>query len=631
MWNPNDIIDDTYMIMNELGRGGTGVIYLAYHLRLEKYVVLKRIKDNFTNILKVRKEVDILKKLRHQYLPQVYDFMQVGQSIYTVIDYIDGCDLDNYLKTGYTFTEEQLVLWLRQLCNVLEYLHSQKPQILHCDIKPGNIMITSEGNVCLIDFNVSLDEESKTELAGISQYYASPEQYEKAMSMLYNTRTTAVIDQRTDIYSLGATFYHLITGILPTVTVGNVPLTKMQSSYYSMEFLEIIDKMMDPDPRTRYHKVSDVLAALDRAYNINKANKKIAVGLVSSAVAWVAAMAVGIGLCIHGNELLAIEGYNSDFSSFEELFNTGDYEETIDIGMDILNNTRYSKLFDNKKESKASVLRGIGECYFNVEEYGEAAKYYKQAIDCLGAGSAEPELIRDHAVALVRLGNVEEAENFLDSNKSDGLSDDDLSLVRGEIHALNGEYEKAVLLAEPLTKGPDNEMASHALILLANSYESMESYDEQIECLESLVKKDSSMLNMRMLGDAYIKYGEKQNQNNISKRNNCYKNAKKYYEQIVDNKYATKNDKMNLSVVYMALEEYDKAVSTLKDVYEDNKDDYKVNMYLAFVYDMMGDRSNARTYCQKAVSLYENAPKNNKESATSDNIISLYELEKKLR
>lgn len=631
MWNPNDIIDDTYMIMNELGRGGTGVIYLAYHLRLEKYVVLKRIKDNFSNILKVRKEVDILKKLRHQYLPQVYDFMQVGQSIYTVIDYIDGCDLDNYIKSGYTFTEDQLVLWLRQLCSVLDYLHSQKPQILHCDIKPGNIMITGEGNVCLIDFNVSLDEESKTELAGISQYYASPEQYEKAMSMLYNTRTTAIIDQRTDIYSLGATFYHLITGILPTVTVGNVPLTKMQNSYFSVEFLGIIDKMMDPDPRTRYHKVSDVVVALDRAYNINKANAKITAGLVTAAVAWIAAVSVGIGLCVYGNKLLAVEDYNSDFSSFEECFDTGDYEGAVDIGIGILNNTRYSRIFDSKKESKCSVLRGVGECYFNEEEYGEAAKYYKRAIDFVGEGNAEPELIRDYAVALVRLDKVDEAEKLLDGKMGDGLSDEDLSLVRGEIHALNGEYEKAATLAKSLINSADAETAAHALILLAQSCENMEDYEGQIDCLESLVKKDGSMLNMRMLGDAYIKYGEKQNQNNISKKNNCYKNAKKYYEQIVDNKYATKNDKMNLAVVYMALEEYDKAVSVLKDVYEENKEDYKVNMYLAFAYDMKGDRSNARTYCQKAVSLYEKAPKNNKESATSDNIISLYELEKKLR
>ncbi len=630
MWNSNDIIDDTYMIMNELGRGGTGVIYLAYHLRLEKYVVLKRIKDNFTNILKVRKEVDILKKLHHQYLPQVYDFMQVGQSIYTVIDYIDGCDLDNYLKSGYTFTEEQLVLWLRQLCNVLEYLHSQKPQILHCDIKPGNIMITNEGNVCLIDFNVSLDEESKNDLAGISQYYASPEQYEKAMAILYQTKTNAKIDQRTDIYSLGATFYHLITGILPAVTMANVPLTKMSNLYYSQEFLQIIDKMMDPDVRTRYHKVSDVVGALDRAYHKNKATTKLAVGLVTSVVAWVAAISVGISLCVYGNNLLTVENYNSDYSDFEKCFDTGDYENAIDMGIDILNNTQYSNLFEDNKESKCAVLRGVGECYFNEEQYSEACKYYKQAIDYVGGGLAEDDLLRDYAVALVRLDKVSEAEQFLDSAVSADLGDDDLSLVRGEIHKICGEYEKAAEIAEQLIKSSDSEIASHALILLATAYENMEDYDGQIDCLVKLVKQEPTMLNLRRLGDAYIKYGEMQNQNNISQRNNCYKNAKKYYEQIVDNKYATKNDKMNLSVVYMALEEYDKAVSVLKDVYEDNKNDYKVNMYLAFAYDMMGDFSNAKSYCSRAVSLYENTPKKDRESATSDNIISLYELENKL-
>ena len=492
-------------------------------------------------------------------------------------------------------------------------------------------MITAEGNVCLIDFNVSLDEESKTELSGISQYYASPEQYEKAMSILYQTRTTAIIDQRTDIYSLGATFYHLITGTLPTVTVANTPLARMAIPYYSQDFLQIIDKMMDPDVRTRYHKVSDIVSALDRAYNKNKATTKLTMGLVASSVAWIVAVSVGISLCAYGNKLMSIEDYNADYSEFEECYDTGDYENAIDLGIGILNNTEYSKLFDDNKEIKCSVLQGVGECYFNEEQYEEACKYYEQAVKLCEDTESRGELVRDYAVSLARLDKVSDAEALLENAKADGLGDEDLSLVRGEIHWIRGEYEKAAEIARELKDSKDDEIASHALVLLAGALESMEDYEGQLDCLEALCDREPTILNLRRLGDAYIKYGEKQKDYGITKKENCYKNAKECYEQIVDNKYATKNDKMNLSVVYMALGEYDDAVALLKEVYKEDPKDYKVCMYLAFTYDMKKDFVNAKEYCQKAVKLYENTPKNNRESATSDNIVSLYELENKLR
>ena len=90
--------------------------------------------------------------------------LQIGNGIYAVMEYISGCDLKNYIESGYRPDEQTLVRWLMQLSEVLSYLHKHK--ILHLDIKPANIMLTSEGNICLIDFNVSLNEEENT-LAGI--------------------------------------------------------------------------------------------------------------------------------------------------------------------------------------------------------------------------------------------------------------------------------------------------------------------------------------------------------------------------------------------------------------------------------------------------------------------------------
>ena len=157
MLTANVILNETYQIIRPIGKGGMGVVYLAYHLRLQKYVVVKRIAQNITGRLSARTEADILKNLHHPNLPQVYDFVQEGSSVYTVIDYIDGEDLGSYIRSGYVFSEQELVRWMRQLAQALEYLHSRTPPVLHMDIKPGNIMIDRQGNAVLIDFNISLN------------------------------------------------------------------------------------------------------------------------------------------------------------------------------------------------------------------------------------------------------------------------------------------------------------------------------------------------------------------------------------------------------------------------------------------------------------------------------------------
>ena len=211
----NMIVDDVYQVIEEIGSGGMGVVYLAYHLRLEKYVVLKQIKNPSVSTAMLRNEVDILKSLHHPYLPQVYDFIEFEGDIYTVIDYIDGYDLNCYIDNGWQFTESQLIKWLRQLCEVLSYLHTHYPPVLHTDIKPGNIIITTGGDICLIDFGISVYNTDV--IKGLSENYSSPEQYGNFYYLQYGEGTYLQLDERTDIYSLGATFYHIMTGVRPDV------------------------------------------------------------------------------------------------------------------------------------------------------------------------------------------------------------------------------------------------------------------------------------------------------------------------------------------------------------------------------------------------------------------------------
>lgn len=180
------IIASTYEILSKIGSGGGGVVYLARHLRLEMLVVLKADKRKLSASPEaLRREVDSLKKLTHQYLPKVYDFIVENGVVYTVMDYIEGESLDKPLKRGERFSQPQVIGMADQLLRALIYLHSRPPHgILHADIKPANIMLTPHGDIRLIDFNIALALGEKGAVrVGLSRGYASPEHYDSDMSV----------------------------------------------------------------------------------------------------------------------------------------------------------------------------------------------------------------------------------------------------------------------------------------------------------------------------------------------------------------------------------------------------------------------------------------------------------------
>lgn len=172
------ILDGTYEVVGQIGSGGGGIVYKARHLRLQTDVVIKKIKEEVREKVKLRQEVDILKQLKHPYLPRVYDFLETEDGVYTIMDYIQGEDLDTAIKRQGKFSQKQVKKWAEQLGDVLAYLHSRNPAIIHSDIKPANIMLTESGDICLIDFNISLAAGAGAEAAvGISAGFSPPEQY----------------------------------------------------------------------------------------------------------------------------------------------------------------------------------------------------------------------------------------------------------------------------------------------------------------------------------------------------------------------------------------------------------------------------------------------------------------------
>lgn len=190
-----EIIASTYELSEKLGAGGGGTVYLANHLRLNKKVVLKADKRAVTTRPELlRREVDVLKNLSHPHIPQVYDYFVENDTVYTVMDYVQGESLDKPLKRGEKYPQPQVIKWARQLLGALSYLHSpthgDPPRgYVHSDIKPANLMRTPDNNIYLIDFNIALalGEEN---VIGCSIGYASPEHYGLDFSSGYDTVTS---------------------------------------------------------------------------------------------------------------------------------------------------------------------------------------------------------------------------------------------------------------------------------------------------------------------------------------------------------------------------------------------------------------------------------------------------------
>ena len=258
------LVDGKYKILNKIGQGGMSVVYLAMNEKANKQWAIKEVrKDGRQNYEVVRQgliaETDILKRLNHPNLPSIVDVIDDGESFLIVMDYIEGKPLSNALKELGAQPQEFVVEWAKQLCDVLGYLHSRIPPIIYRDMKPSNVMLKPDGNVTLIDFGTAREFQSDrvedTTCLG-TQGYAAPEQF----------GGRGQTDARTDIYCLGATMYHLVTGHNPAKPPYEMYPIRQWNPNLSSGLEQIILKCTKKNPEDRYQNCAELMYALDH-YN----------------------------------------------------------------------------------------------------------------------------------------------------------------------------------------------------------------------------------------------------------------------------------------------------------------------------------------------------------------------------
>lgn len=369
----SEIIASTYELIGQIGSGGGGTVYLANHLRLGKKVVLKADKRKITTRPELlRREVDVLKELHHEYIPQVYDFFVENDTVFTVMDYIDGESLDKYLKQGMRFDQPSVIKWAIEILKALSYLHSpthgEPPRgYVHSDIKPANIMLRPNGDICLIDFNISLAIGEENVVGG-SPGYASPEHYgldnsfsgqtasavsaENTATAYYDGRTLTmptrtgtsgsssvkkivVPDARSDIYSLGATLYHLLSGKRPAKDAKEVePLSK---SEFSALLVNIITKAMNPNPDLRYQTADEMLQAFydlwDKDPRALRQKRRLIIG---SAVLLVMLLAGGLTVFAGLRQMERLQTAQVLAADSASALSAGDVETALDKALSAL-------------------------------------------------------------------------------------------------------------------------------------------------------------------------------------------------------------------------------------------------------------------------------------------------------
>ncbi|MCM1386716.1 MAG: serine/threonine protein kinase [Bacillus sp. (in: Bacteria)] len=261
----NRVLRGKYELRKKLGEGGSGVVYLAWDRHLERMVAVKE-EQSLQNMEADKTEMEMLKTLKHPMLPAVYDYFE-EESRYLVMEYIKGISLHNYIEQEGSVPEEQACIWALQLLELLTYLHTRKPPVIYRDLKPENIIVCPEGNLRVVDFGAALsmryDTYRQKNLAG-TRGYAAPEMLDE------NRISGMAANEQSDIYTLGATLYHMLTGYHPAHPPYGIRPVRSIKPQLSRQVEKIVEKCTQSIPSRRYQTAEEVKKDLSEKMRMDR-------------------------------------------------------------------------------------------------------------------------------------------------------------------------------------------------------------------------------------------------------------------------------------------------------------------------------------------------------------------------
>lgn len=650
MINAGNILDSTYEIKEQIGAGGGGTIYRAYHKRLKKDVVLKKIHKSTS---RNEEEKEILKNLKHSYLPQVYDFLEAKDGIYTVIDYIPGQSLDKVLSERGAFSQKQAVRYAIQLCEAVEYLHRQKPPIIHGDIKPGNLMLTPEDNICLIDFNISgVLGGNSAAVAGFTSGYASPEQIqavktnmearhgsiwktEETQTMYDGAETETMtekgstlfpeascrVDERSDVYSIGATVYHLITGKKPAEDPGKIESPFKVDAAIKESVSIILMKALERSPDKRFQSVSEMLNAFQKLHKYDLRYKQLLWKQELMLIGAAACIGVGILTAFFGSRQIQVEKENEyvqavaaladavssseDRERVEDLYEDARsrkperleayfekarffygqfrYEECREyIEKEILTQTAFYE-----QEEIADIYFMLANCCFEQENYDDAIINYRTAID---KNDSNPDYYRDYAIALVREGDSGKAEKVLRQAEEN---------FKRCIREAEDDYRKmrAYVMCDAVYRELSGKAAE-----IAQKIKKLKFSAELLEQARTDVGQEYQLLIYERLAQDYIDLQE------LTSEDFYGESAIKVLEAVIERGWGNYTTLHNIAILYQRLGDFGQCRQTLLKMQELEPENYISYKRMAFLEaEEQNQKSNQNREYDQFVSFYKKA------------------------
>lgn len=620
MESNNDIIDGRYKIIETLGKGGMSVVYKAININLNNVWTIKEVTLDLTAGIDFLAEPNILKNLDHTSLPRIVDIISEKNKLYIVMDFIDGTSLNILLEQSMTIPEEKIVIWAKELCEVLRYLHNQPNPIIYRDMKPGNIMLTKEGKIKLIDFGIARQykENSTEDTVNIgTRGYAAPEQYG-------NHQT----DERTDIYSLGVTLYHLVTGKGPNEPPYGLGSVRNINDKLSEGIEYIIAKCIQQDPMQRYQKVDELIYDLENIdslsaeYRIKERRRKGKMFIISSIV--FAIITIIGSIKVIGTEN---DQYINAINKASQYSQQADAKKAIEILKEEIEsspskNEAYLELADiyitTSEYSTAITFLSIEAPEKNKGLLKEDKYYYLLGMACFSKA--------DYKSAYENFEKIKE-ENF------QGLQYySSISKVFSNPSSIEKDDEVVKYIEDLksyLDKLDDQLEKSKGYLILSDIYRynpkiSENSDNMQIKLLEDAKSKSNEEGNVSIydrLGQAYYSKAISNNTNEelyhkylISALNN--------YNAVMKLGYNSSSTYRSIGVINKSLNNYDKAEISFNLLVKNYPNDFKGYIELAkLYYEIESKKTPAERDYSKFISNYELAEKNN-------TVESNFELEK---
>ena len=252
------IWNNQYEQLRKIGEGASGRVMLARDLHLNRLVAIKEMEQ----IREIRREMELLKALKHPGLPDIYDYFEEDRHGFLVMEYVEGVTLREYLEQHGKPELTQAIVWMKELLDILVYLHEQHPAVVYRDLKPANLIIQEEGHLKLIDLGGAFfrcHNQSEERVSIGTPGYSAPEQWNGIQA-----------DVSCDIFSFGAVAHELLTGVNPLKPPYERRPVRRYDRRIPVSYEQMIQKCTREHPKERYASMREVLKALEDCETIKR-------------------------------------------------------------------------------------------------------------------------------------------------------------------------------------------------------------------------------------------------------------------------------------------------------------------------------------------------------------------------